>query len=307
MTTGVQQTDLPVSFNYINWVLASNRCIMAHLYKLTSNSGIVNYFTDFDTDITWNNQVWSAQGLRFEGLQRKLSIGVSVDEQEVKIWAKPTDQLFGSLFLSNAMVGLLDGAQIVRYRAVWKFVTGNVAADIQNEPLGCWTLFTGYMGEIVKGGPSHIQFKVRSALTKLNVNMPRNYYQPGCNWTLFDGGCTLNKSSFGFVGTVQTANNLVINPVGGVVPTIGADNIPYFGLGSLLFTSGVNSGLSVVIGNNDAVSLTLSAPLINAPQAGDTFIMYPGCSKAFETCRAKFGNGNNFRGFDKVPPVMVSA
>ena len=301
------QQNLKVSLQYINWVLATNRGIMAHLYQFTSPSGAVDSFTDLDTDITYGNYFWKSSALRFEGLQRKVGVGLNVDEQTLKIWAQPTDTLFGSNFLIGAEQGLLDGAVIVRYRAIWPFVTGNAAEDVQLQPLAVWPMFTGYTAAIMKGGASHIEFKVKSALVKLNVNMPRNYYQPGCLWTLFDAGCTLNKATFAVTGTIDAGPTTQALPIAGGVPNfIGADNIANYAQGRLLFTSGGNAGLEVLIDNNDSVNLYLAYVLDQAPNQGDTVTYYPGCSKAFTTCDVKYGNKANFRGFDKVPPIMLS-
>jgi uncharacterized phage protein (TIGR02218 family) len=291
---------------YIAFATCCDRAIMAHLYQFTSVLGTNDYFTDFDIDIFYNGVIWKASSLRFEGLQRKIGVGLSVDEQSLKIWASPTDTMFGAKFLTGAEEGLLDGAIIVRKRAIWEFHSGNVASDIQHNPLAVWTLFTGYTSSIAKGGASHIELKVKSSLLKLNVNMPRNYYQPGCLWTLFDHGCSLNKSSYGVDGTVLNASKRVINIAGGISPNQGADGISYFAQGRLLFTSGVNNGLQVLIDNNDNNGLYLAYPLNAVPSAGDTVTFYPGCSKSYNTCKVKFNNWDNFRGFDKVPPVVIS-
>ena len=304
----VPTQSLKVSRQFIAWLLQSNRAIMGHLYQFTSNSGANDYFTDLDIDVNYGGHVWKSDSLRFEGLQRKVNIGLSVDEQTLKVWASPTDTLFGSNFLSGAEQGLLDGATIVRYRIVWAFVTGNAASDVALAPLAVWTLFTGYTSAIAKGGASHIEFKVKSALTKLNVNMPRNYYQPGCLWTLFDAGCTLVKASFAVTGTVAAGPTANVIPVsGGIAIATGADGIQQYQQGRLQFTSGVNSGLQVLIDNNDASNLYLAYRLNAVPSAGDTITFYPGCSKAYTTCSLKYSNQANFRGFDKVPPIMVSA
>lgn len=302
------QQPLRVSNAYVNWTLATNRGIMAHLYAFTSVTGATDYFTDLDTAISYNEIFWKANSLRFEGILRKLSIGTNVDEQTVKIWAAPTDTLFGANFLAGVEEGLLDGAIIVRSRAIWNFVTGNAAYDVaNNQPLAVWPLFTGYMAEVVKGGASHVEIKVKSALNKLDVNMPRNYYQPGCLWTLFDQGCTLSKAAFTVTGTVgPIPPNPLLVPVNGGLTSLGADGLPMYAQGRLLFTSGVNAGLQVLIGNNDASNLYLAYPLNDLPSIGDSISFTPGCSKFHSTCVVKFSNGNNFRGFDKVPPVMVS-
>jgi uncharacterized phage protein (TIGR02218 family) len=235
-------------------------------------------------------------------------VGLAVDEQSLKIWAAPTDTMFGSAFLEGAQQGLMDGCVIVRYRIIWQFITGNAAADMQLAPLAVWPLFTGYTSTIGKGGASHVELKVKSALVKLNVNMPRNYYQPGCLWTLFDQGCTLVKSAFAVNATIASGPTALTIPVsGGVSPAVGADGNPNFAQGRLMFTSGVNENLQVLIDTNDSNGLTLAYPLNDVPNAGDTITFYPGCSKTFVTCGAKFNNTANFRGFDKVPPIQLSA
>ncbi len=307
MTQITRQENLKVSFQYIAWLLATNRAIMAHLYQFTSQAGALDYFTDFDIDINYNNVTWKSGALRFEGLQRKLSVGVNVDEQNVKIWAAPTDTMFGSAFLEGAHQGLLDGAVVVRYRVIWRFLSGNVAADIQQPPIAAWPLFTGYVAAIEKGGTSHLEVKIQSALNRLNVNMPRNYYQPGCLWTLFDAGCTLSKAAFAVNGVLGATPTAQIMPIeGGIAIPTGADGIAQYAQGRLLFTSGVNAGLLTLIGNNDANNLYTAYRLDNVPAPGDTVTYYPGCSKSFATCDLKFANKANYRGFDKVPPIMVS-
>lgn len=303
----LQQQNLKVSYAFIEAVQSNNRFIVGHIYQFTSATGIQDYFTDLDLDIKYNNVVWKSGSLRIDGLRRKVSIGLSVDEQDIKIWANSTDTLFGSNFLTGAEQGLLDGAIIQRSRVVWQFVTGNAAQDVLLQPVVVFPLFTGYTAEITKGGPTHVELTVRSAISKLEVNMPRNYYQPGCLWTLFDSGCTLSKSSYLVYGTVGTGPTGLVIPVSGSIATpIGADGIAEYAQGRLLFSSGANSGLQVLIDTNDGSRLYLAYVLDQIPASGDTFTYTPGCSKSFSTCQLKFANTENFRGFDKVPPVMLS-
>ena len=37
------------------------------------------------------------------------------------------------------------------------------------------------------------------------------------------------------------------------------------------------------------------------PEPGDTFSVFAGCDKTFATCKAKFDNALNFRGFPHLP------
>lgn len=302
----LQQTNLKVSGQFLGFIAQNNRAIIAHLYKFVSSTGVEDYFTDLDIDINYGNHLWKSGSLRIEGLSRKLSIGLQVDEQNAKIWAGQNDTLFGSPFLENAQIGLLDGATITRYRAVWQIVSGNAATDVQTLPMAVWALYTGYTSSIGKGGQTHVEASFKSPLVKLEVNMPRNYYQPGCLWTLFDFGCTLNKNDFAINGIVAAGATSTLVPIVGGLTGIGADGLPEYAQGRILFTSGLNAGLQILIQGNDTVSLNLAYPLIEFAAPGDTVIFVPGCSKAFNTCDKKFINKANFRGYDKVPPVMLS-
>ncbi len=290
---------------YIDFVQSCTRAVVGHLYLFTSLAGAVDFFTDLDFDVNYNSFLWKSSSLRIDGLRRKTSIGLTVDEQALKIYALPTDTIFGGNFLTAAEAGVLDGCLIQRYRAVWAVRTGDLLADVQNNPpIMVWQMFVGYTSKIDKGGQTRIEMKVKSPLVKLEVNMPRNFYQPGCNWTLFDNGCTLNKASFATDFTVSVGGKNQITIAGSIA--VGADGLAQYAQGRLLFTSGANNGLLILIDANDTNDFYLAYPLNIAPSAGDTFTAYPGCSKSFTTCDLKFGNKANFRGFDKGPPIAVS-
>ena len=47
--------------------------------------------------------------------------------------------------------------------------------------------------------------------------------------------------------------------------------------------------------------LTLTPPLLAPPAPGDAFTAWPGCNRALSTCRNKFNNAGNFRGFPWIP------
>ena len=308
---------LPQNSLYVEALVAGQRqFIFFHLYTFTSASGAQDFFTDADTDILYAGNAFKSGGLRIERLRMKIAVGISVDEQDVTIWASPTDTLFGAAFLTGMAEGLMDGGTIQRTRIVWAPTTGNVIGDIQAPPIAVWPMFLGYMSTIEKLGRTSVQFKVKSPLVKLNIDMPRNFYQPGCLWSLFDDsvttgiagtGCTLLASSYAVTGTVGAGPTLTVIPVsGGVGTPTGGDGLPNYQRGRIIFTSGVNDSLMATLDTNDASNVYLAYPL-NAPCApGDTFTIYPGCSKSFATCSSKFANTANFRGYDKVPPVMVA-
>jgi len=79
----------------------------------------------------------------------------------------------------------------------------------------------------------------------------------------------------------------------------------WFARGRLQWTGGVNAGLAVEVKEHRAeageVRLALWQAAPEPIAEGDAFLVTAGCDKRFETCRAKFANGLNFRGFPHMP------
>ena len=301
-----------VSMGYLSILKANQEMIIAELYTITLQNGAVDRFTDFDMDLTVNGHLYKSGSLRIAGLKMKLSVGLNVDEQDIKITALPTDTLTGALFLQGCAQGLLDGATVQRDRAVWAAGGGTTGGgapylDVVNaSPITVYRMAYGLVSEILKIGRTTVELKVKSPLKLLDINLPRRTYQGSCNWALFEPGCTLNKSSFGVNGTVDTGVLANFVPwVGGVPMTPGADGQPYFALGRLLFTSGTLNNTQFYIANNDSATL-FTMGMYTPPAVGDSFTAYPGCAKTFNTCHLKFNNSDNFGGFEFVPPVTLS-
>lgn len=76
----------------------------------------------------------------------------------------------------------------------------------------------------------------------------------------------------------------------------------YFGYGVLTWLTGANAGRSedVRLYQNGGI-FTLALPMGYDIAIGDTYSVTPGCDKQISTCRTKFSNVVNFRGFPKVP------
>lgn len=256
--------------------------------------------------------VWLAtyrsNSLRIEGLKYKLAVGWQVDEQDIKISSYPGFTLAGSNFFGGIESGLLDGAYVTRQRIFWPVVTGIAAYDMQLAPIAVVTLFTGRVSTISKIGRTHVEMKLKSPMVILDIDMPRNTYGSNCQWSLFSPGCGLNRASFTNNFTVLAANNTTIEPTVPVSPVTGADSVPYYALGRIKFTSGVNTNLIVTVGGNDASVFSLRFSLDNVPAPGDTFEASAGCAKTGRggACETKFDNLINFRGFSRVPPIVTS-
>jgi uncharacterized phage protein (TIGR02218 family) len=79
----------------------------------------------------------------------------------------------------------------------------------------------------------------------------------------------------------------------------------WFSDGKLTFTSGANAGRAMEVKRHTlsgaAATFELWQAMSEAIVAGDAFTVTPGCDRSFATCKAKFANAANFRGF----PYMI--
>jgi uncharacterized phage protein (TIGR02218 family) len=131
---------------------------------------------------------------------------------------------------------------------------------------------------------------VASELTLLDIDLPRNVWQPTCNHTLYDTGCRLVRQAYASAGTVGDRASTTFIPWAGASEALTQ--------GTVTFTLSDNNGVSATIKLADATGLTLTYPL---PAPGDSFTAYQGCDHTLATCRSKFANGAKFRGFPFVP------
>jgi uncharacterized phage protein (TIGR02218 family) len=70
----------------------------------------------------------------------------------------------------------------------------------------------------------------------------------------------------------------------------------------LTWTSGANAGLKAhVKTQTQSGVISLWLPAGAAIDIGDAFTVTAGCDKRFDTCRSKFSNASNFRGFPFMP------
>ena len=259
--------------------------MFADCYTLTLRSGLAIAVTNADVAVPLGGFVYLANSLMVDGLRFRCSVGLEVDQQQVTLSARPTDLIGGVPAMVAIRNGALDGATIRRERA---FLT-----DWTLPPVGAVLLFQGRISTVDAVGRSSARITVASDLVLLDVEMPRNVWQPTCNHVLFDSGCGLPKEAFGAAGAAgggATATR---------IPWMGAS--PAYAQGTLTMTGGANAGATATIKAADASGLTLAYPLLAAPTAGDTFVAYQGCDHTLATCGKKFANAARFRGFPFVP------
>ena len=79
----------------------------------------------------------------------------------------------------------------------------------------------------------------------------------------------------------------------------------WFTLGRLTWTSGPNAGRVAEVASHEVVAGARRLALLEAPvrpiAVGHDFVVRAGCDKRLETCRDRFANVVNFRGFPHIP------
>jgi uncharacterized phage protein (TIGR02218 family) len=170
-----------------------------------------------------------------------------------------------------------------------------------SEPSLFVLLSKGVLGEVRREGPAFAA-EVRSLTDRLNQECGRRYTVT-CGADLGDSRCTvdLTDPAFAGAGTVTVLNGT------SSVRVSGLDGLAngWFSAGRLTFTSGANSNLAVEVKTHrvdaDGVALDLWQAMPEPITIGDTFSVTAGCDKRFATCRDRFDNGLNFRGFPHIP------
>jgi len=154
----------------------------------------------------------------------------------------------------------------------------------------------GHLGE-VSLADQVAKTEFRSLAQALQQTIGRAY-GPDCDAVLGDSRCKVGLASItstGYVTAVLDSHRIQIS--------LGAAADDYFNYGLLTFTDGANAGIGYEVKDWDQASqtITLMLPARYTVAAGDQFSVYAGCDKAFATCRDKFNNVVNFRGFPDVP------
>lgn len=260
--------------------------LMADLYDFVTLGGTYYRYTNADVDITWNGNTYASNGLRLKRSRTRRVRGLEVDTLDITVYPTDADLIEGVPFLQALGTGALTGASVTLWRAFME-TWGDTA------PGALWQ----FSGRLSVGPMSRTQaqLKVRSDLELLNIQMPRNVYQPACIHTLYDSGCTLSQAGFGVSNTAQAGSTKtsIVNSL--------AQGAGYFDQGKLFWLTGANAGVTRTVKSYVPGILVPSLPLPYTPAAGDTFTVYPGCDKMQATCSSKFANLVNFRGYPYIP------
>ena len=167
-------------------ILASRQFYKADCYTVTLVGGGTAYLTTWGQTLTLNGVTYQAGGPILTRSQLSQKIGLEVTSLTVTLYPKPTDLLLGEPWLAALRQGQLDGATVTLTRAFMS-APGDTSG-------GGVLMFNGRVAEVEISRTS-ASITVNAWTELLSIKMPRNVYQSGCGWTLFDQGCGVGKAA----------------------------------------------------------------------------------------------------------------
>jgi hypothetical protein len=270
-------------------VLASRQYAYADCYTITPRYGdpvtLTTRYRSMTVDVDGNPVTFTnLKTLQITGLRLKISVGTSVDEQEMGLSYTADSTLWGLPTAMAIRLGRLDAAVISRDRFF--------AQDAAGPWVGSVRLFRGRISTADRIDRASAELKIKSNLILLNTPMPSDLYQPSCNHVVYDAGCTLDRDDWSVTGTVDvgTTSSLIKS----------SEAIPELVLGS--FYIDTEDGITIVrtVKEVDGDDIHLTYPLDFVPTPGMTFTAYQGCSRTRERCN-EFSNEEHYKGFPYVP------
>jgi uncharacterized phage protein (TIGR02218 family) len=263
--------------------LDSGITTLARCWMVTRRDGVTIGFTDHDADLTVAGTLCHADtGLTASEATARL--GLQVDGSEIA-GALADD----SLAEADLAAGRYDAAAIQMHLVDW------------SEPSLSVLLAKGVLGEVRREGQAFTA-EFRSLAHRLDEESGR-LYTATCAADLGDARCTIDLTNPAFRGSGTVAALAGASALHAAGLDAFADG--WFTEGKLSFTSGANTGFAVEVKTHrialDGVLIELwqRAPEPIAP--GDPFTVTAGCDKRFSTCRDRFANAVNFRGFPHIP------
>jgi uncharacterized phage protein (TIGR02218 family) len=252
-------------------------------WAVTRRDGLVYGFTDHDRDLSFDGISFKANsGLTAGALQQ--TTGLAVDNTEV-IGSLRDDAISETDLLS----GRFDGADVVTWLVNWR---NTDQRSIR---------FRGRFGEIRLSGGS-FRVELRGLTDQLNQARGR-VYQAACPAVLGDQECQVDLSLPSL--SVETVIKRIGRSGEYFLPSQPGFDDRWFDFGRVRIQTGAAEGMIAVV-RRDAEKdgfrrIELMADFDLLPEVGDAILLYAGCDKQANTCRVKFNNFMNFRGFPHVP------
>lgn len=260
--------------------LSGEATTLATVFIVRLTDGAVLGFTDHDRPLEVAGVVcWPDSG--FEGSAATRHAGFSVGEEEVA--GALSSDVISAVDLA---AGRWDGATVEVYRVNWQ------------SPSDCLLLRRGRLGEVTETdgrfraelrGPAHALEQARGRL-----------YSRFCDASFGDDRCRVSLSPWRRSAGIAAGSDARVLRVSGIDDLTAG----WFDRGSCRFDAAEGARSFAIDAHTraaDGVRILLRRPLAAVPETGATVHLTAGCDKQFATCKARFANAANFRGFPHMP------
>ncbi len=256
---------------------------LCRCWLVSRRDGVEMGFTDHDRDLSIDGVSYRASsGMDATALQS--ATGLSVDNAQA-VGALSS----AAISEDDIRAGMYDGAEMRQWLVDWERPELKVL------------MFRGHLGEI-RRSDGVFEVELRGLAEALNAPVGRSILRT-CDRALGDAKCGFDPDQAGFsgVGIVQSGSGSGIKATG-----LGGFEAGWFTQGALTWLSGANAGEKAAVkldrpGEGGLRGLTLWQEPGRKVADGDQFRVVAGCDKRAETCRAKFDNFIDFRGFPHIP------
>ena len=265
--------------------LDSGATTLCRCWIVTRKDDVTQGFTDHDQDLVIGDTTCHAD-TGFDGSEASARLGLAVDGAEIS--GALSDEALNESALA---AGKYDGAQVDTYLVDWR------------EPDLRVLLSRGHIGEVRREGNAFVA-ELRSLADALAQETGR-LYTAGCTADLGDARCGVDLDDPAFRGE----GAVVELTAGSTFIASGLEDFEdgVFTAGRLTFVTGANAGSAMEVKQHRrdraVVTLSLWQAMAEPIAAGDAFAVTAGCDKRFATCRDRFENAANFRGFPHIPGI----
>ena len=251
-------------------------------WRVTRNDATKLGFTDHDRDLVFDGTTFK-HFTGFSASEVTSSLGLSVDNLDVEGALSSVE-----ITERDLEAGLFDDAEIEVWRVNWASPAQRILVR------------KGNIGEVERDDTG-FRAELRGLAHRTQIERGR-IFSPTCDAALGDSRCGVDLSA-GHTGT--GAVTATVTSTSFEVSGINSFASGYFSRGKITWTGGDNAGLAHDVrlhsrgGGIVTIDLWMATPYPIA--VADAFTITAGCDKRFATCRNRFDNHLNFRGFPHMP------
>ena len=256
---------------------------LAWCWRITRADGVSFGFTDHDRSLSFDGTAFEPES-GLTASEVRSGSDLSVDAQDAQ-GVLTSDRITETDILD----GRWDNATVEVWRVNWTASAQRVL------------LRRGAIGQIRRGRLAFVA-EVRSLAHVLGQTVGRTF-QATCDAALGDVRCSIHAETPIYTGTgtvVALQRDRAFTTEG-----LQAYAAGWFSYGRIQWTSGANAGRQAEVLSHRLLDGVAILTLLEAPvrpiMETDAFTIQAGCDKSLATCRAKFANVANFRGFPHIP------